>query len=654
MKQFILLAFALFFIPPITFADEPEIVVTATRFASEQQQQPVAAQVITADEIRDSAATSVSEVLSKLGGVHTRINFTGVPDTPVDLRGFGMTGDQNTLVLVNGQRISENESATARISAIPLDAIERIEILRGSGAVLYGGGASGGTINIITRSPIEAPLSGNVFAQAGSHNARDLRGGMQAGGDHWGLRLNAQHYGSDNYRDNHRVKQDAMNGEVRLGNHADFIALSFNADDQRARLPGPRYAAQLVSDRRGTDTPDDYLNSASQMVSLRGEKQLSDNMTLALDVGHREKNADMFNGDYGFGASRMKTNVRVNSVSPRVLWKANVAGVSNQFTAGMDWSGWSYRNNTLGTGWMSSLRERGEQKNLAFYVRDELRFATGTRVSLGLRRERVKQNHIETLVPNPDSTVKKQLTAHEIALQQELGAGFSAYGRIGRSFRVANIDENRCWFAPCPSPLKPQTSRNQEAGVKWDGKGASFQASLFNMNVENEIHYNALTFSNMNLSPTRHRGLELEGKWVVLRAVDVAARYTRTEAKFREGIYGGVDVTGNQVPLVPKNRFLLDIGWQMLNSIRANINIRYTGRQRYDNDQANFFRRMPSYTVVDLKVSHQMNAWRFAAGINNLLDKKYYSYGIIDGAYASFAAYPEDRRNAYVSAEYRF
>ena len=628
------------------------VVVTSTRFESEQQKQPIAAQVITAEEIRESSATTVSEVLSKLGNVQTRISFTGVPDTPIDLRGFGMTGDQNTLVLVNGQRISEFENATARLSAIPLDSIERIEILRGSGAVLYGSGASGGTINIITRSSIAAPLSGNVSAQIGSHDSRDLRGGMQVGGENWGLRLNAQHYENDNYRKNNRVKQDAINGELRLGNQKDFIALGFNADNQKARLPGPRTEAELWSDRRGTNTPSDYLNSKNQMVFLRGEKNLGD-VTLGLDIGHRDKQGDMYNQST-WGSSRMKTDVKTTIVSPRVLWKSKFGNVDNQLTAGIDWSEWSYHNDTAGTGWLSSLDEHGKQKNRAIYIRDEMRFPTGTRLSLGARRESVEQNHRERLVPNPESSTKQYLNAHEIALQQELGRDFSAYGRMGRSFRIANIDENRCWFAPCPAPLKPQTSQDREVGVQWSGKRASMRAGLFQMNVDNEIHYNALTYSNMNLSPTRHRGLELEGRVFLGDSVDVAARYTRTQAKFREGVYGGVNVAGNDVPLVPKDRIGLNIGWQATDDTRATFNVIYTGKQRYDNDQANRFRRMPAYVVADLKVSHQMGPWRFAAGINNLFDKKYYSYGIVNGAYTSFNAYPEDRRNAYISAEYRF
>ena len=184
------------------------------------------------------------------------------------------------------------------------------------------------------------------------------------------------------------------------------------------------------------------------------------------------------------------------------------------------------------------------------------------------------------------------------------------------------------------------------------------RAGLFQMNVDNEIHYmniNPYLFgANVNLPPTRHRGLELEGKVFLGDSVDVAARYTRTQAKFREGVYGGVNVTGNEVPMVPKDRIGLNIGWQATDDTRATFNVIYTGKQRYDNDQANLFRRMPGYVVADLKVSHQMGPWRFAAGINNLFDKKYYSYGIVNGAYTSFNAYPEDRRNAYISAEYRF
>lgn len=648
---------------PFAFAapleDEAAIIVTATRFFSDRQGQPIAAQVITADEIRDSSATTVSEVLSKLGGVHTRINFSGVPDTPLDLRGFGMSGDSNTLVLVNGQRISENESATARLSAIPIDSIERIEILRGMGAVLYGGGATGGTINIITRSPVASGLNGNVSALAGGHGLRDLRGGMRYGDGDWGLSLHAQHYENDNYRKNNRAEQNAVGGELRVGGRDDFIAIGFNADDQKGRLPGARTEAQLSTDPRGTGTPNDYANSDSRMYTLRGEKRYGD-VTLAMDIGQRDKDMRSFS-DFGGGAtSRMDTKVDVTTVSPRLLWKSRLAGAENRLTVGLDWSDWSYSNDTLGTAWASTTREVGEQSNRAIYFRNELSFPTGTRLSLGARRESVRQKQEEYLTPMPERSENHHLSAHELALEQKFGAGFSAYGRVGKSFRVANIDENRCfpWALPCASLLKPQRSRDREIGMQWRGKGADFRAGLFDMAIDDEIHYmNVGPFlfgSNVNLPPTRHRGMELEGKLFIGDALDLAAHYTHTQARFREGVFGGVDVTGKDVPLVPRDRIGFNLNWQVAVATRMSLNVVYVGSQRHDNDQANRYRKMPGYTVSDVKLSHELGAWRLAAGINNLFDKKYYSYGIVNGTYTSFNAYPEDRRNAYASVEYRF
>ncbi len=618
------------------------VLVTATRFQSAATEAPIAAQVITAEDIRNSSATTVSEVLNKVGGVHTRINSLGVPDAQLDLRGFGMTGDQNTLVLVNGQRISENELATARLSAIPLNSIERIEILRGSGAVLYGGGATGGTINIITRSPLKDGVTGNVMALAGSHKLRDLRGGIQVGGAAWGLNLNAQHFESENYRVNNEAQQNAVNGELRFGSRDAFVALGFSADDQKSRLPGARTEAQLVSDPRGATTPDDYANSRSELLSLRGEKRLGE-VTLALDIGHRDKNTR----SVLFGGAPTERKVNVNTISPRLLWKTRLSGMDNRLTFGLDWSDWSYTDNVFGRD------EAGKQRNRAVYFRDEMSFATGTRLSFGARREHVDQQQTEVSIPLPTISAKHQLSAHELALQQDFGAGYSAYGRLGRSFRNANVDENRCWAAPC-TLLKPQRSSDREIGMQWDGKGASFRAGLFDMEIDDELHFNALTFTNMNLAPTQRRGLELEGMLALGKTVDLTARYTRTQARFRSGIYNGVDVAGHDVPLVPKNRISLNLGWQAAAATRLTFHVSHVGSQRYDNDQANRFREMPDYTVADVKLSHDLGAWRFALGINNLFDKAYYSYGIVNGANTSFNAYPDMRRNGYVSAEYRF
>src|SRR6185436_7701412 len=130
-------------------------------------------------------------------------------------RGFGIFGDQNTLVLLDGVRISEYEQTPVNWAAIPLDAIERIEILRGSGAVLYGSGATGGTINIITKGPRAGERSATLYGGAGSFDTYEARAALNVAGENAGLRANAAHYESDNYRDNNRVRIDNLQADAR-------------------------------------------------------------------------------------------------------------------------------------------------------------------------------------------------------------------------------------------------------------------------------------------------------------------------------------------------------------------------------------------------------------------------------------------------------
>jgi iron complex outermembrane receptor protein len=631
--------------------DDAAIIVTADRFQTPALGQPIAVQIITADEIRDSSATTVSEVLAKLGGVHTRINLLGVPDSPVDLRGFGISGDQNTLILINGQRLSENELVTARLSSIPLNAIERIEILRGAGAVMYGGGATGGTINIITQSPLGLPNGGSASATLGSHDLRDLRGSLRTGAEGWGLNLDVQHVEGDGYRQNNHYDQNVINGELRFGGKEDFIALHVGGDDQKARLPGARTEAEVASDPRGTSTPNDYAESSSQRFGMTAEKRFGA-VTLGMDINQRSKDSRAF-FDFGFGFSSLSdSNVDITSVSPRLLWTTTPGGMQNRFTAGLDWSDWDYTNITTSS--FGNRDESGHQSNRAVYLRNELALTPRTRLTIGARRENVSQDQQEQVTPIPKQNNDQHLSATEFALQQDLGMGFSAYARLGRSFRIANIDENRCFFPPCAALLKPQRSSDRELGMQWREGQTSLRASVFEINLNDEIHFNALTFSNINLSPTRRRGFELEGKTMFVRQFDLAGHYAYTRARFREGVYGGVDVANNEVPLVPTQRFGATLGWQPAEATRVTFAANHVGNQRYDNDQANRFRDMPSYTVADIKVAHQIGRIRLAAGINNLFDKKFYSYGIVNGAFTSFNAYPEDRRNAYTSLEYRW
>src|SRR3989441_12872076 len=144
--------------------------------------------------------------------IHIRDN-TGTPNQQLDLRGFGITGDQNTLVLVDGLRISENELTAAQLNGIALESIERIEIVRGSGAVLYGGGATGGTINIITRRAQPGTVRGYGLARFGGYGTAEGRAGYGRTGDVGGFSLDASNEDTSGYRRNNHFRQTNLAGD---------------------------------------------------------------------------------------------------------------------------------------------------------------------------------------------------------------------------------------------------------------------------------------------------------------------------------------------------------------------------------------------------------------------------------------------------------
>ena len=152
------------------------ITVTATRFPESAADLPLGVNVVTAAQIKASGATTVNEAIMKLLGVPGRLDFYGGGDYALDLRAFGTTADNNQVVVVDGIRVSEADLGGTRLAGIAIDSVERIEVIRGSGAVLYGEGATGGVIAITTKAGrgLARQSQADVYAAAGSREQANL------------------------------------------------------------------------------------------------------------------------------------------------------------------------------------------------------------------------------------------------------------------------------------------------------------------------------------------------------------------------------------------------------------------------------------------------------------------------------------------------
>jgi iron complex outermembrane receptor protein len=612
-------------------AQEDAVVVTATRFPDARRDLPVGVTVITAADIQKSASSNLAEILAQFGLVHVRDN-TGSPNQSVDLRGFGITGDQNTLLLVDGIRISENELSTAQLTSVPLDSIERIEVVRGSGAVQYGSGASGGTINIITRRLQPGETRGAVLGRAGGYGTRELRAGYGAMGETTGFSLDLSQEDTEGYRRHNRYQQTNVAGLVDQREGARRAYLRVALARQGLDLPGALTEAQIKADPRQRGAFLGKGDREDAAITLGGSWR-GDAHEFGMDLAYRDKNASTV----FLPAFTVDTRVELVSLQPRAKLKFDAFGRKHDLTAGVDIESWDYetRNPFAATS--------GLQRNRALYATGNYWATDSTRLVAGARWQQTEQRL-------GLSDEDHDLTALELALRQHLGAAWSVYGKLGSSFRFATFDE--VCFA-CANPLlQPQTSRGGELAAEYARGGARLRLAAHAQRLNNEIYFSPLVpplGANINLSPTERRGLEAEGGARLARSLEWRASYALQEARFRSGVYGGTDVSGRNVPLVPRRIASTGLSWAPTAQDRLNLNVRYVDKQYYDNDQANQFGRTPSYAIVDLKFDRDFSRnLRGAIEVRNLLDKEYYSYGIWNGA-TSFSAYPQAQRALYLT-----
>jgi iron complex outermembrane receptor protein len=232
--------------------------ITGPRFPSEPALAPIGATVITADEIRRAGAGDVNTAIRKIGGVYGRQSLDSSSDFALDLRGFGTNGSQNQVIMVDGVRLNENELAGPVLSTIPIDTVERIEITRGGSSVLYGEGATGGVINIVTRRGAERGLHGSARAEAGRFGHRAGSLSVSQGWEQLALDATLARQESDGYRANSGFEQSNFSAGAQWSYQGGRFGVRVERASQDMRFPGPLTMDKFRANPRQAETLDDF------------------------------------------------------------------------------------------------------------------------------------------------------------------------------------------------------------------------------------------------------------------------------------------------------------------------------------------------------------------------------------------------------------
>jgi iron complex outermembrane receptor protein len=624
------------------------IVVTGARFDSAPAFAPIGATVISADQIRRAGINDVNSAIRKIGGVYGRQSLDGGPDFSLDLRGFGSNSSQNMVVVLDGVRLSENELLNAVLTTVAIDTVERIEITRGGSSVLYGEGATGGVINIVTKRPTSKRGSGSVYTEVGQQGQREARGSVARAWDGFALDATLGTQQTDNYRDNNDYKQTNFSGGAQWFTAAGRMGVRLDSLRQDSRFAGSLKMSEYETNPRQTKTPDDFGSLDSDRVTAFISQRVG-TFDLAAELSHRQKTIKSSSGS-GSGLYTAQYDSKQTQFSPRLRQLANVGGMLNEVVAGIDLTRWERDTKSVYGGLPSSTAE-ASQRSKAIYLRDEIRFdaAHDGRLAAGVRRELFDKDFADSLSYGTSRYNNNQgLNAWDLQASYAVLPLLTAYAKAGQSYRVANADEN-AYTPKTNTPLQAQTSHDLELGASYGNAERKVTAAVFRHKLRNELFYDPTAGAfgaNVNLDPTKRQGVELSASVVVAADWTVSGHYQHVQASFTEGVNAG-----REMILVPKNVLSARLAWTPADGQSADFGAQWVDSQRYGDDFANSCSsRMPSFTTFDARYARKFGQWELALAALNLGDKQYFSqaFACRGGIYTSAG------RQMKVSARYDF
>jgi len=605
------------------------VVVTATRFPEVLSTLPLGVSVITADQIRASGVTTVNEAIMRLLGVPGRLDFFGGGNYNLDLRGFGSTAGSNQVIVLDGIRLNEADMSSTKLAGINIDTVERIEVLRGSGAVLYGEGATGGVIVITTKAGMgrQRPNSATLFTSLGTYNTQVVRASATLAAGGFALDVAGQDRRSDNHRDNFKSTTDGVDVTAQWSGDSVRLGVRHGRDALDTRLPGDLDFEQFRLNPRQTTSKDDFATVRNERSGVFGEWLVGD-WQFGLDAGNRTRGTRSFM----FGSLSV-ANVEADTLGLRARHSASLGSGTNALVLGYDEKRWTVARTSP---WGNFAARHGSE---AWYVKNDYTWASGTRLSVGARTEQLNKN-----VNSGSVLLNDRLNAWELGLAQPLGQGQMVWGRVGSSFRLANVDELN--FMPPGVILFPQKSRDIEAGWRWSTAQHRLEVRAYQSRLTNEIGFDPATFNNVNFDPTTRRGIEADADWAVNDALNLGVRLGLRDSTFRAGPNAGRDIS-----LAPSRTIALRADWEPIEGHRLNGGINWVSSQRAE---AASYCRIPSYTTVDARYSVRVGAAEFSLGVANLFDRSYFSVAFgCDGGNPS-GIYPEAGRTITAAVRLQF
>lgn len=596
--------------------------------------------VIDAAAIEMSGATNLTDVLRGQSGIQISDNNIG---TSFAMRGFSAsTAVNNTLILLDGRRLNNIDIAAPSLNAIPLNQVDRIEILSGSAGVLYGDQAVGGVINIVTKSPENT--GGSVQLSGGSFDTYEGRGDVSGAiNKDWRYFFTGSYNQGDNYRQHNANETGSILGRIQYKTATDSFFVETSYYDNDRENPGSLTEKQFKDDPRASSNKVEYAHEMTTAARTGYQHQLNQNWALAADLDY----SDTLVSSLNWGANSHNTRSLL-MFSPKALANYNTRQGELNLVTGLDIS--------RGKADFDTMARSNVQQMQSAYLQATVPLSHTLSYVVGGRYARVTDELVDGNVYPNGMDLDENAHAFELGLNYRPTAEHRLYVRADDNFRFAKVDE-QAYTSPGVFGLKPQTGRSYEAGWDWAVATQTLRVSLYRLDLEDEIVYDSSAVkpiggnfngANVNADASRRYGAGADWDWQITKALQLGLEYNYTDAEFTDGANDGKELSW-----VAKHTGRGYVSMDFAEHFQVFAEAIYTGDRFIEGDNANQGDKLASYVLGNLALNYNRDAWLASLRIDNVFDKDYVSAGYYGGDWGD-SYYSGRGRDIRFTVGYRF
>lgn len=649
---------------------QPEVItVTATRSATALTDVPESISVVTADQIQNTPAQGLDDILRDMPGMDLTDMGpdVGHPTAYSELMRGLPTTETRMLVMVDGVPINDPFFNYIQWNRVPLDNIQQVEIVRGGGSPLWGNTAMGGVVNVITKTPQSNELEASAGGGSYGSFTNSLYGAYVA--SHWlTLSVNANWIGTAGYQTTPPSWTSFGSSNLRSSVYTPTPAWAQNLAVRADLAPAPGWSGFVSviynNDAQTLSTPIGHNNQTTWTGSGGLKKSFDENDSLALTYFHNDDHFITDNPHLLTFTTEYNSNVHLtlaNDNGASAIFTRSSDGVFKTINLGVDYhqiSGLDSAHYFAPSGGLAAptILGGGDQLFWAGFGQVQLVPLDHLEVMASLRFQYYASSHgVDTFPPGYGAIpyYSKERFTPRVDARYAFDDGIALRAAYYQSFRAPTLDELYRTYADTTAgiyegnpSLQPETLEGEEVGLDYNLPGMRSQFTFYNSRVSNIITttnlspaqypnllgvtcgYDAATFTylsctqNINAASAVARGFEAEINWDIGGGFSTGLTYTYADSHYTANPVDPAAVGGRLegVPLHNAGATLTYLdggGWQVTTAFR------YITKSYGDPIPADGLIQQEHF-VVDMSGSYPINRGVSAyVKIQNLLDRHY-------------------------------